>query len=43
METVLIGLCIAISGGVIGYVRGYNNGSDDMQKAMTEGMKGIRF
>ena len=33
METILISLCIAISGGVIGYIFGYNHGSGDTDRA----------
>ena len=32
METILISLCIAISGGVIGYIFGYRHGSGDMDR-----------
>jgi len=32
METILISLCIAVSGGVIGYIFGYRHGSSDMDR-----------
>ena len=32
METFLISLCIAISGGVIGYIFGYRSGSSDIDR-----------
>ena len=32
METILISLCIAISGGVIGYLIGYRHGSSDIDR-----------
>ena len=32
METILISLCIAISGGVIGYIFGYRHGSGDVDR-----------
>ena len=32
METILISLCIAISGGVIGYIFGYRHGSGDIDR-----------
>jgi len=32
-ETISISLCIAISGGVIGYIFGYRHGSGDIDRA----------
>ena len=32
MENILIALCIAISGGVIGYIFGYRHGSKDIDR-----------
>ena len=36
MENILIALCIAISGGVIGYIFGYRHGSSDMDRNYKE-------
>jgi uncharacterized integral membrane protein len=36
METILISLCIAICGGLIGFIFGYRSGSSDMDRNYRE-------